>query len=242
MDKTLTSGEEAVVDKVPENDTGGKGQPDVVEMKETAGDSPSRSGEPDGADEDAAERPGPDSVPKDENNLCTNCGFAAKCPRSLKIHSARKHGKTPDKSAKPPEKNSSDASPAEIQEDSAMETGSGLERAKPNQDTDHDEQKQTDGDNDTSGKGANKKASESGTQQADQEDVTPTQERRISKRTPKPKIIYSCNYCGQEFRDKSPLDVHTQRYHSKDTPYTCEYALLSCTELISSRMLNSFYS
>ncbi|XP_020792813.1 zinc finger protein 407 isoform X1 [Boleophthalmus pectinirostris] len=48
------------------------------------------------------------------------------------------------------------------------------------------------------------------------------QERRVSKRTPKPKIIHSCNYCGQEFRDKEPLDIHIQRYHIKDVPYTFE--------------------
>ncbi|XP_047454349.1 zinc finger protein 407 [Mugil cephalus] len=220
MDKTLISGEKAVVDEVPENATSGKELADV-EMEETEGDSPSRTGEPDGADEDLEDqRLEPDSDPKDENNLCTNCGFIAKCPRSLKIHSARKHGKTSDKSAKPPDKISSDVSPVEIQQEAAMETEIGLEGTKPNQDTDHDEQKQTDGDSDTGENSSTKKASESGIQQADQEDATPTQERRLSKRTPKPKIIYSCNYCGQEFRDKSPLDVHTQRYHSKDTPYT----------------------
>lgn len=53
-----------------------------------------------------------------------------------------------------------------------------------------------------------------------------SQPRRVSKRKPKPKIIYSCNYCGQEFRDKAPLDVHVQRYHTKDTPYTCEYSCM----------------
>uniref|UniRef100_A0A8C5EKQ2 C2H2-type domain-containing protein n=1 Tax=Gouania willdenowi TaxID=441366 RepID=A0A8C5EKQ2_GOUWI len=56
----------------------------------------------------------------------------------------------------------------------------------------------------------------------DKEDGILSQERRLSKRTPKPKIIYSCNYCGHEFRDKTPLDVHVQRYHSKDTPNTLE--------------------
>ncbi|KAM4735155.1 zinc finger protein 407 isoform 2-T2 [Anableps anableps] len=56
----------------------------------------------------------------------------------------------------------------------------------------------------------------------DQEELNTSQERRVSKRTPKPKIIYSCNYCGHEFRDKSPLDVHIQRYHAKDVPLTFE--------------------
>ncbi|XP_016531063.1 zinc finger protein 407 [Poecilia formosa] len=56
----------------------------------------------------------------------------------------------------------------------------------------------------------------------DQEETNMAQERRVSKRTPKPKIIYSCNYCGHEFRDKAPLDVHIQRYHAKDVPLTFE--------------------
>ncbi|XP_028985209.1 zinc finger protein 407 isoform X2 [Betta splendens] len=58
----------------------------------------------------------------------------------------------------------------------------------------------------------------SGNIKLDQEDCA--QERRVSKRTPKPKMIFSCNYCGQEFRDKAPLDVHVQRHHAKDTPYS----------------------
>ncbi|MED6287684.1 hypothetical protein CHARACLAT_018769 [Characodon lateralis] len=56
----------------------------------------------------------------------------------------------------------------------------------------------------------------------DQEELYAGLERRVSKRIPKPKIIYSCNYCGHEFRDKSPLDVHIQRYHAKDVPLTFE--------------------
>lgn len=56
----------------------------------------------------------------------------------------------------------------------------------------------------------------------DQEESNTAQERRVSKRIPKPKIIYSCNYCGHEFRDKTPLDVHIQRYHAKDVPLTFE--------------------
>ncbi|XP_038145394.1 zinc finger protein 407 [Cyprinodon tularosa] len=56
----------------------------------------------------------------------------------------------------------------------------------------------------------------------EQDEPSTAQERRLSKRTPKPKIIYSCNYCGHEFRDKSPLDIHIQRYHAKDVPLTFE--------------------
>ncbi|XP_023132617.2 zinc finger protein 407 isoform X1 [Amphiprion ocellaris] len=218
MDKTLTSGEEAVKDRIPENDTSGKVQPDDVEMEETAGDSPGRTGEPDEADEELAERPWSESVPVDEDNLCVICGFSAKCPRSLKIHSARKHGKAADKMAKPSEK-SGDISDAEIQREADMETESDAE-VKQNQEPDPDKLRSVGGDNGMKTKGQARKQSVLHKQQTDQDDATLNQERRVSKRTPKPKIIYSCNYCGQEFRDKSPLDVHIQRYHTKDTPYT----------------------
>ncbi|XP_008281870.1 zinc finger protein 407 [Stegastes partitus] len=218
MDKTLTSGEEAVEDKVPENDTSGKVQPDDVEMEETTGDLPSRTGEPDEADEELAERPWPESVPVDGDNLCVICGFSAKCPRSLKIHFARKHGKMSDKIAKPLEK-SGNVADAKIQQEEDMETESGAE-VKQNQEPDLDELRSVGNDNGMNIKSLAKKQTVLSKQQTDQEDAIPTQERRVSKRTPKPKIIYSCNYCGHEFRDKSPLDVHIQRYHTKDTPYT----------------------
>lgn len=224
MDKTLISGKEAVEEKVPDNDSSGKVQSDDVEMEETKGDSPSRTARPDEADEELA-----DSVPEDGDNLCTICGFSAKCPRSLKIHSARKHGKNSrntNRTAKPAEKieNISDVNPAEIQQEVEMETDSSVE-VKQNQESDPDELRSAD--NGTNTNSLTKKETVLDKQQADQEESIPTQERRVSKRTPKPKMIYSCNYCGQEFRDKSPLDVHIQRYHTKDTPYTCEYMLLS---------------
>lgn len=232
MDKTLISGKEAVEDKVPENDTGGKVQPDDVEMEETKRGSSSRSAKPDEADDELVERLQPDSVPDNGDNLCTICGFAAKCPRSLKIHYARKHkknSKTNNRTAKPAEKraNISNASPAEIQQQEVdMETESATE-IKQNQESDLDELRPPANDNGMNTKSSTNKETVSDKQQTDEEEAIPTQERRVSKRIPKPKMIYSCNYCGQEFRDKSPLDVHMQRYHTKDTPYTCEYMLFS---------------
>lgn len=229
MDKTLITGKDAVEDKVPENDTSGKMQPDDVEMEETKIDSLRSTAKPDEADEELAEKLRPDSVPEDVDNLCTVCGFSAKCPRSLKIHYARKHGKNSkntNRTAKPAEKseNISDVSPAEIQVELDMETESAAE-VKPNQESDLDELRPASNDNGTDTKSLTKTETALDKQQADQEEAIPAQERRVSKRTPKPKMIYSCNYCGQEFRDKSPLDVHIQRYHTKDTPYTCEYML-----------------
>lgn len=229
MDQTLISGKEAVEDKVPDNDTSGKGQPEDVEMEETKRDSPSRTAEPDEANEELAERLRPDSVPEDGDNLCLVCGFSAKCPRSLKIHFARKHGKNSkntNRTAKPAEKSDkiSDVSPAEIQQEVDMETESAVE-VKQNQESDLDELTSAASDNAMNTNSLNKKETVSDNQQADQEEAIPSLERRVSKRTPKPKMIYSCNYCGQEFRDKSPLDVHIKRSHTKDIPYTCEYLL-----------------
>ncbi|XP_037640373.1 zinc finger protein 407 isoform X1 [Sebastes umbrosus] len=224
MDQTLISGKEAVEDKVPDNDTSGKGQPEDVEMEETKRDSPSRTAEPDDANEELAERLRPDSVPEDGDNLCLVCGFSAKCPRSLKIHFARKHGKNSkntNRTAKPAEKSDkiSDVSPAEIQQEVDMETESAVE-VKQNQESDLDELTSAASDNAMNTNSLNKKETVSDNQQADQEEAIPSLERRVSKRTPKPKMIYSCNYCGQEFRDKSPLDVHIKRSHTKDIPYT----------------------
>ncbi|CAJ1062019.1 zinc finger protein 407 [Xyrichtys novacula] len=221
MDKTLISGKEDVKDKVPECDSSGKEQSDDVEMEETEKDSPSRTAKPGEAEEELTEGQPPDPVPEDGDSLCTVCGFSAKCPRSLKIHFARKHGKNTkniDKAAKPTEKG--DACPPEIEREEDMETESAAV-VKQNQQSGHVEQKSTASDNDMSTKSlSEKETTEEKQQQADQDEAVPTQERRLSKRTPKPKVIYSCNYCGQEFRDKTPLEVHVQRYHTKDTPYT----------------------
>nr|XP_020452904.1 zinc finger protein 407 [Monopterus albus] len=221
MNKTLISGEEATEDKVSESDTSGKVQLNDVEMEETKRASPSRTAESSEADEDLAEKLWPDSVAEDRDNLCTVCGFSAKCPRALKIHYARKHGKSSkntDRNTKPSEKSDEvcDVSPAEIQQEVEMETESGVE-VQENQESDLLVVKSAATKNTQS---LTKKQSVLDKHQADQEGAIPTQERRVSKRTPKPKMIYSCNYCGQEFRDKAPLDVHTQRYHTKDTPYT----------------------
>lgn len=235
MDKTLTLGKEAVEDKVPENETSGKLQLDDVEMEETKRDSPSRSAKPDKADEELAERLRPDSGPEVGDSLCTVCGFSAKCPRSLKIHFARKHGNNPkntNRHAKPAEKseNVPDPSPSEIQQEVDMETDSAAE-VKQNPGSDLDQLRSVAKDTGMDTKSLSKKETDVDKQQADQEEPIQTQERRVSKRTPKPKVIHSCNHCGQEFRDKSPLDVHIQRYHTKDTQYTREYTVFQFTKL-----------
>ncbi|XP_031134170.2 zinc finger protein 407 [Sander lucioperca] len=225
MDTTLISGKEAAEDKVPEDDTSGKVKPDDLEMEDTERDSSSRTAKPDEADEELAERLQPDSVnevevvPGDGDNLCTICGFSAKCPRSLKIHYARKHVKNSKNRAAKPAENISDVNPAKIQQEVDMKTESAAE-VEQNQESDLEELRSAANDNAMNTNSLTKKETVSDKQQADPQEGISTQERRVSKRTPKPKMIYSCNYCGQEFRDKSPLDVHVQRYHTKDTPYT----------------------
>lgn len=227
MDKTLISGMEAAEDKEGENDNSKKEQPDEVKTEQTTRDLLSQTAKPDEADEKLTERLQPASIPEDQNRLCAVCGFSAKCPRSLKIHYARRHGsnsKNGRKTAKPSDKceNISDTSSTEIQREAHMETGGAAEIIQ-NQPPDLDELKSASGDNSTDKKSLEKKESVSDKQQMAQEEAIQTQERRLSKRTPKPKIIHSCNYCGQEFWGKSPLDLHIQRYHAKDTPYTCKY-------------------
>lgn len=233
MDKTLISGKEAVEDKECENDTSRKVQPDDVETEQTKRDSPSRIAKPDEADEKVTERLRPDSVPEDGDNLCTVCGFSAKCPRSLKIHYARRHGrnsKNANRTVKPAEKceNMSDTSPTEIQQESHMETESAAE-IKQNRTSDLNELRSA-----RKSRGDLKFG-------LPQEEAIQTQGRRVSKRTPKPKMIHSCNYCGQEFWGKSHLDLHIQRYHTKDTPYTCEYMLLPSSK-VEIQPHASFYS
>lgn len=216
MDKTIRSEEDAVEGKVPKSETSEKVQPDGVEMEETKIDSPQRT---DATDEELAERPQPDSVLESGDNLCKICGFSAKCPRSLKIHYARKHGKNSKNTIKTPaaekHENIVHVSPAEIQHDVDTE------------ESDLSELRSAASDNSKNTKSLIHKQGVLDKQQTNQEEMGHTLERRVSKRTPKPKMIYSCNYCGQEFRDQGPLDVHVQRYHVKDTPYTCEYMRIS---------------
>lgn len=71
-------------------------------------------------------------------------------------------------------------------------------------------------------------SSDSGKKSSDEPFSSP--QRRVSKRTPKPKIIHSCNSCGEEFLGKSLLDLHIQKYHVKDpSEYTlCSVQIASC--------------
>lgn len=214
MDKTLRSGKVAL-EKKHKDGTGKKQQSHDVEMEQTTTDSSSWTAKPDQTDMELSVREEPESIAA---NLCAVCGFSAKGPRSLKIHSAKRHGKGSKNagSAAKLVENISHVSSVDSNQEAGDEMASEIKKKKK-----FDEVSVL---SDESG---NTKSSDQETeadkQQTNQDKMT--QKRRVSKRTPKPKIIHSCNYCGQEFWDKSPLELHVQRSHAKDTPYTCEYVL-----------------
>lgn len=223
MDKTEESDKDvlkAVEETETENGVVRKAQAEDMETDQTEVESPSTAAKPDETGEKATEKQQADSVPEDGDSLCSVCGFSAKCPRSLKIHFARRHGsnsKNNNKYVKPAGKfeNISAMSP------SAAET-------KQNQQSDLDELPSVSGDGDMTTNSLNKKRTSSDKQLKDEEEPISTPQRRVSKRTPKPKIIHSCNSCGEEFLGKSLLDLHIQRYHTKDTS---EYTLQSQVRL-----------
>lgn len=212
MDKSEESDKDvlkAVEETETENGVVRKAQAEDMEMDQTKAESPSTAAKPDETDEKATEKQQAGSVPEEGDSLCSVCGFSAKCPRSLKIHFARRHGsnsKNNNKYLKPAGKFPS-----------AAET-------KQNQQSDLDELPSASSDGDVTTNSLNKQRKSSDKQLKDEEEPISTPQRRVSKRTPKPKIIHSCNSCGEEFLGKSLLDLHIQRYHTKDTS---EYTLRS---------------
>lgn len=218
MDTTEESDKDvlkAVGETETENGAARKVQAEDMETDQTKAESSSTAAKPDETDEKATEKQQADSVPEDGDSLCSVCGFSAKCPRSLKIHFARRHGsnsKNNNKYVKPAGKfeNISVMSP------SAAET-------KQNQQSDL-ELPSASSDGDMTTNSLTKQRTSSDKQLKDGEEPVSTPQRRVSKRTPKPKIIHSCNSCGEEFLGKSLLDLHIQRYHTKDTS---EYTLRS---------------
>ncbi|KAG7268707.1 hypothetical protein CRUP_021390 [Coryphaenoides rupestris] len=223
MDVLLTSAK-VVCEEQPElEESGGKGE-EEEEEEEELGDKVKSA-----------------PSPPDENDLCSICGFVAKCPRALKIHVTRKHRK---KSRRRSTKSDQDgeaaphtaAAPGPVHQESAP----GGENGKDDPNPADDEVKSVAKDHGIYARGSVQtdkgeavepapppEDSEGPTQQrgpsagpAPEHAEGPAPERRLSKRTPKPKVIHSCNYCGQEFFDKALLEVHVKRTHAKDTPYT----------------------
>lgn len=180
MDKTVVPDKDALdanESSKTKNETGETVQEEDMETDQTKAESPSSTAKPDETPGKATEKQEANTVPVDEDSLCSVCGFVAKCPRALKIHFARRHGGS--------SKNNNRHIKA---------------AAKQNQQTDLDEPLAS--------------PSDSGKKSTDEPFSNP--QRRVSKRTPKPKIIHSCNSCGEEFLGKSLLDLHFQKYHAKD--------------------------
>ncbi|XP_054636894.1 zinc finger protein 407 isoform X2 [Dunckerocampus dactyliophorus] len=198
-----------------------KGQPDDVEMEDAQVNSPSTTLEIEKVDAAPTRKLQPGSLSENETTRCTVCDFSAKCSRSLKIHYARKHKRSAKENVKTAEdsENISDDNPGEVQKEIDMETESATQ-VQQNIESNLNPNLEPNEPSSASHEGGLSRKVVTWAQEATQEQTVSPQERRVSKRTPKPKIIYSCNYCGQEFRDQSPLDVHIQRHHSKDTPYT----------------------
>ncbi|XP_077432711.1 zinc finger protein 407 [Vanacampus margaritifer] len=183
-----------------------RGRQDNVHMDDVQASSPSKTMTPNKEDGGPTQRIQADTGTEDANTRCSDCDFSAKCPRSLKIHYARKHKNILDKAEKPADDMQiiPDGGLGEVHKEKDMETESSAE-LNPAPGLDDPLAVSLDD-------SCNKVA-------ISDKHPSEVQARRVSKRTPKPKIIYSCNYCGLEFRDKSPLDVHVQRYHSKDSPH-----------------------
>uniref|UniRef100_A0A1A8QB91 Zinc finger protein 407 n=5 Tax=Nothobranchius rachovii TaxID=451742 RepID=A0A1A8QB91_9TELE len=213
MDTSLTLGEEVAGDRKPESDAA-KVKRDDVELVEST-ENPQCA-----ADEEHTKKPSSDITPEEEDNRCTVCGFSAKYPRSLKIHYTRKHSRDFDKTPKSPEQNLNihDGKPNESQQEDMMMAEKAAGSKQKRQDL--DELKLASSEDESTSLTTRQMVGEK--QERVQEDSVTVPKRRVSKRIPKPKIIYSCNCCGQEFRDKHPLDVHIQRYHSKYVPVTLD--------------------
>lgn len=212
MDKTLRSGKVAL-EKKHKDGTSKQQQSHDVEMEQTATDSPTCTAKPHQTDVELTVSVEPDSVAE---NICTICGFSAKCPRSLKIHSSKRHGNRSKKAGNTAKStgSTSDASSVGVNQEAGEGTPSQIRKSNKS------DELSVSSDDSGNTKSSSEKETEADKQQTNQEEMT--HKRRVSKRTPKPKIIHSCNYCGQEFWGKAPLDLHVQRSHAKDTPYTCE--------------------
>ena len=178
-------------------------------------------------EEKSADKVKPDQPSSQGNDLCSICGFLAKCPRALKIHSTRKHGKRARRRTKSDQDGeaASQTATATVPKESAQEEENSKEsdQTQESDPNSADELKSVAKDHGIYARGSVKTEKVVAIQPATEDPESLTKERRLSKRTPKPKVIHSCNYCGQEFWDKSLLEVHVKRTHAKDTPYTCKY-------------------
>ncbi|KAK0145949.1 Zinc finger protein 407 [Merluccius polli] len=231
MDSSLTSDKAVSEEQHDPDESGGKCQTanegeiklnETASVTEFAGTGDAEEEEEEEEEEELAGKVKPDHSSPDGNDLCSICGFQAKCPRALKIHVTRKHGKNSRKRTKSDQDGEAASQMATATVSAPEEENS--EEADQNQELDpnsaDEEVKSVAKDHGIYARGSVKTETVVAIEPAAEDAECPTQERRLSKRTPKPKVIHSCNYCGQEFWDKSLLEVHVKRTHAKDTPYT----------------------
>ena len=224
MDVLLTSDKAVSKEQHDQDESGGKCHT-ANEGGETLATVVAGTDEVEEVDEEkSADKVKPDQTSSEGNDLCSICGFLAKCPRALKIHSTRKHGKR----ARRRTKSDQAAVPQEsAPEDENSKESDQTQESDPNS---ADEIKSVAKDHGIYARGSVKTEKLVAVEPATEDAESLTKERRLSKRTPKPKVIHSCNYCGQEFWDKSLLEVHVKRTHAKDTPYTCKYTWVTVTQ------------
>uniref|UniRef100_A0AAZ3PJA3 C2H2-type domain-containing protein n=1 Tax=Oncorhynchus tshawytscha TaxID=74940 RepID=A0AAZ3PJA3_ONCTS len=269
MDRELRSGKEINEDTVPHH--GDTGRVSTEEM-ESGGIPPlAKRPRPDDVTADStgeieedtggkvADGKESDQPPRVEVNItpetgygcaCPICGFVAKTPTALKIHSKRKHtgrGKTrgvssaevlveidgsttrataPTSNFKTGGDTEEKVSSSERQQDATESQSQGTEPGVSEGEVttiiaqEEIAEKQ--------GTGRDTFDMKVTTMAAEEEQEKTPGKKIVGKRGPKPKTIHACSYCGHEFRDKPSLDTHIKRRHTKEMNYFCEFCLYAC--------------
>ncbi|KAK6326070.1 hypothetical protein J4Q44_G00017140 [Coregonus suidteri] len=273
MDRELRSGKEINEDKVPHH--GDTGSVSTEEMESGGIPSPAKRPRPDDVtaestgeiEEDTggevADGKESDQPPRAEVNVtpetgygctCPICGFVAKTPTALKIHSKRKHtgrGKTRgvssadvlveiDGSTTRATAQSSNyktggdteekVSSSERQQDATESQSQGTEAGGSEGEVTTIIAKEEIAEKQGTGRDIfDRKVTTIATEEIAEEEQEETPGKKIvGKRGPKPKTIHACSYCGHEFRDKPSLDTHIKRRHTKEMNYFCEVCLYAC--------------
>ncbi|XP_064804793.1 zinc finger protein 407 [Oncorhynchus masou masou] len=264
MDRELRSGKEINEDTVPHH--GDTGRVSTEEM-ESGGIPPlANRPRPDDVTADStgeieedtggkvADGKESDQPPRVEVNItpetgygcaCPICGFVAKTPTALKIHSKRKHtgrgktkgvssaevlveidgsttGATAPTGGDTEEKVSSSERQQDATESQSQGTEPGVSEGEVTTIIAQEEiaEKQ--------GTGRDTFDMKVTTIAAEEEQEKTPGKKIVGKRGPKPKTIHACSYCGHEFRDKPSLDTHIKRRHTKEMNYFCEFCLYAC--------------
>ncbi|KAJ7985178.1 hypothetical protein DPEC_G00349380 [Dallia pectoralis] len=180
---------------------------------------------------------------------CPICGFVAKTPTALKIHSKRKHtGKGKSRSVSSAKVHVE----IDVRKTGATAHSSNDEPLRGTEEKLNDGEREKEnaglqslGAEDTSGEVTTKNneniAENKEKECLDQEIPTeatggfaeeqpePTPIKRdVGKQSSKPKTMHSCSYCGHEFRDKPSLDTHIKRRHTKEMNHFCEFCSYAC--------------